>query len=130
MKNQLYTRTYCERQRQYATEDDIIIEPCGAVASIKEHGKWYCHECWEKVWGNLPFSHEEIRERFPTMPNEFLCKMFEDAAGWERGSTKRSQMIDGFDDHLDDLAFEPSKFSKIPTEAEILADFGVVEPND
>ena len=40
-----------------------------------------------------------------------------------------SRML-AFDDHLDDLAFEPSTFSKIPTEAEILADFGVVEPND
>ena len=43
--------------------------------------------------------------------------------------TARSWML-AFDDHLDDLAFEPSKFSKIPTEAEILADFGVVELND
>jgi hypothetical protein len=36
-------------------------------------------------------------------------------------------MMSRFDDHLDDLAFEPIH---IPTEAEILAEFGVVEPND
>lgn len=36
-------------------------------------------------------------------------------------------MMSRFDDHLDDLPFEPIH---IPTEAEILADFGVVEPND
>lgn len=40
--------------------------------------------------------------------------------------TTRSRML-AFDDHLDDLPFEPIH---IPTEAEILADFGVVEPND
>jgi hypothetical protein len=101
MKHQLYTRTY-----EGDNGEEVVV-----IGNRKD--------IFDPV-ENLMEAEFVFRNRELTAVNAIRFKTRE---------TTRSRML-AFDDHLDDLAFEPSKFSKIPREAEILADFGVVEPID
>lgn len=101
MKNQLYTRAY----EGDNGEEVVVIGNRKDISDPEEN----------VMEAEFVFRNHEL-----TAVNPIQFKTRE---------TRRSRMH-AFDDHLDDLAFEPSKFSKIPTEAEILADCSVAQPND
>jgi hypothetical protein len=54
---------YCERMRAYYTEETIITEPCGAPATIKERGRWYCEACWERCFGETASPLQKLKNQ-------------------------------------------------------------------
>jgi hypothetical protein len=99
MKNQLHTRTY-----EGGNGEEVIV-----VGNRKD----------------VSDPVEGVMEAEFVFRNDELISV--NAVQFRKPHATAHSMMSRFDDHLDDLAFEPIH---IPTEAEILADFGVVEPND